>query len=67
MNIALIGPSGAGKGTHALQLIKQFNLLPLVTGDLLRESTDNHTAVGFLSQRYLSQGALVPDEVVDAL
>lgn len=67
MNIALIGPSGAGKGTHALQLIKHFNLLPLVTGDLLRESTENHTAVGFLSQRYLSQGALVPDEVVDAL
>lgn len=67
MNIALIGPTGAGKGTHAQRLIKRFDLLHLDTGELFHEHADNHTAIGFLAQRYLQQGEFVPDEVVDAL
>lgn len=67
MNIALIGPSGAGKGTHAHRLIEQFDLLHLDTGELFHENLVNHTAVGFLAKRYLSKGTLVPDEVVDAV
>ncbi len=67
MSIALIGPSGVGKGTHALQLIEKFDMLYLVTGDLLRENLKQHTAVGFLAQRHVKQGELVPDEVVDAM
>ena len=67
MNIALIGPTGAGKGTHAHRLMQRFGLLHLDTGELFRENLDNHTAVGFLARRYLEQGELVPDEVVDAL
>ena len=67
MNIALIGPSGSGKGTHARGLEEQFGLRPLVTGELFRENAKNHTALWFMAKRYLSQGELVPDEVVDAM
>ncbi len=67
MNIALIGPSGVGKGTHANKLVSQFNLVHLVTGDLFRENSKNQTAVWFLAKRYMSQGELVPDEVTDAM
>jgi len=67
MNIALIGPSGVGKGTHASLLIKEFDMLHLVTGDLLRKNLEQRTAVGFLAQRHMTQGELVPDAVVDAM
>ncbi|MCA9403073.1 MAG: adenylate kinase [Candidatus Omnitrophica bacterium] len=67
MNIALLGPTGAGKGTHAQRLIKRFDLLHLDTGELFHEHSENHTAIGFLAQRYVQQGEFVPDEVVDAL
>jgi adenylate kinase len=67
MNIALIGPSGVGKGTHSNILVERFNFIHLVTGELFRENLENRTAVGFLAKRYLSQGELVPDEVVDAM
>ena len=67
MNIGLIGPPGVGKGTHAINLVAKFNLMHLVTGELLRENLEKRTAVGFLAKRYVSQGELVPDEVVDAM
>jgi adenylate kinase len=67
MNISLIGPSGAGKGTHAAQLVARFNLLHLCTGDLFREHLDRQTALGIIARRYMSQGEMVPDEVVDAM
>ena len=66
-NITLIGPSGVGKSTHAAALIEQFKMLHVSTGNLLRENVDNNTAMGFLAQRYMSFGELVPDEAVDAL
>ncbi len=67
MNIALIGPSGVGKGTQAAQLIDRFGLMPLATGQLLRQNLEQRRAVGLLAQRYLTKGELVPDEVVDAM
>lgn len=67
MNISLIGPSGAGKGTHASQLVAQFDLLHLCTGDLFREHLEQQTALGILARKYLAQGEMVPDEVVDAM
>jgi len=67
MNIALIGPSGVGKGTHANELVTQFNLMHLVTGELLREKLADKAAVGLLAKRYITRGELVPDEVVDAM
>ena len=67
MNVALIGPSGSGKGTHAEHLVQKFNLLHVSTGDLFRANLDNQTALGLLARKYMAQGELVPDEVVDAM
>ena len=67
MNIALIGPSGVGKGTYADKLIPIFNLQQVVTGELFRENLENRTAVGLLAKRYIKRDRLVPDEIVDAL
>jgi adenylate kinase len=67
MNIAIIGPSGSGKGTHAANLCTRFRLRHVSTGDLFRDSVDSHSALGFLARKYMQQGDLVPDEVVDAM
>lgn len=67
MTIALIGPSGAGKGTQAYKIATRFEWLHISTGDLFRENLDRKTALGLLSERYMSRGELVPDEVVDAM
>ena len=67
MTVALIGPSGAGKGTQAAKLAVKFDLLHISTGDLLRESLEKRTALGILAKRYMNRGELVPDEVVDAM
>ncbi|MBI5775648.1 MAG: adenylate kinase [Verrucomicrobia bacterium] len=67
MNIALIGPSGVGKGTHASRLISTHRLLHLSTGDLLRENLAGRSALGLLARKYMTAGELVPDEVVDAM
>lgn len=67
MNIAFIGPSGVGKGTHADQLSARYNLQHISTGDLLRQNLESHSALGILARKYMEQGELVPDEVVDAM
>jgi len=67
MTIALIGPSGAGKGTQAIRLMNRFDLLHISTGDLFRESLEKRSALGILARRYMNQGELVPDEVVEAM
>ena len=67
MNIAIIGPSGAGKGTHAASLCSRYGLRHVSTGDLFRHHLQSHTALGILARKYMAQGELVPDEVVDAM
>jgi len=67
MNIALLGPSGAGKGSHATKLATRFDLRHVVSGELFRANLEKRTAVGLLARRYMAQGELVPDEVTDAM
>ncbi len=67
MNLALLGPSGVGKGTHAAALALRFNLRHVATGDLFRHNLKTHSALGILARKYMAQGELVPDEVVDAM
>ncbi len=67
MNIALIGPSGAGKGTYAHVLAPKFNLQHVSTGDFLRQSRENGSALGLLAKKYMRAGEFVPDEVIDAI
>jgi adenylate kinase len=67
MNIALIGPSGSGKGTQVALVGRDFNLAPIDTGGILRENLARKSALGLLARKYMNQGELVPDEVVDAM
>ncbi len=67
MNIALIGPTGSGKGTHALELEERFSMRHAATGDLLRENLKQQTPLGLLAQSCIERGELVPDELVDAM
>ena len=64
MNLVLLGPPGAGKGTQAKVLSKEFNVIHVSTGDMLREALKKGTEVGKLAKTYMDKGELVPDEVV---
>lgn len=62
--VLLLGPPGAGKGTHASPLSKALGIPHISTGDLFRENICNQTPVGLKAKSYITQGCLVPDEVV---
>ncbi|MBI4733230.1 MAG: adenylate kinase [Rubrobacteridae bacterium] len=64
MNVILLGPPGAGKGTQAESIVKEFNLPHISTGDMLRAAVANGTELGLKAQEFMKAGALVPDEVV---
>ena len=64
MRVAFLGPPGAGKGTQARELAREWGVLHLATGDMLREAVAAGTAVGAEAKRYMDQGALVPDDVI---
>lgn len=64
MNVILLGAPGAGKGTQAETLVKDFNLKHISTGDILREEVKKGSSVGLEAKKYMDKGMLVPDEVV---
>jgi len=63
MYIVIFGPPGAGKGTQAIKLAKNFNFLHLSTGDVFRRNIKGKTALGKLASSYIDKGELVPDDV----
>ena len=63
MNIVLLGPPGAGKGTQAQRLAAAKGLVHISTGDMFREHVRNGTELGKLAKQYMDRGELVPDEV----
>jgi adenylate kinase len=63
-NLILFGPPGSGKGTQSANIVRQFHLQHISTGDLLRDEVSRQTPLGTEAQRYMDQGMLVPDEVV---
>jgi len=65
--IIMVGPPGAGKGTQARLLSDSLKLPHVSTGDMLREALKNQTDLGKKAQAYMDSGALVPDELVDAI
>ena len=65
--LVLIGPPGVGKGTQAAQLRDEFGLAHIATGDLLREHRAQGTELGREAATYMSDGHLVPDELVVAM
>ena len=67
MNIILFGPPGAGKGTQADNIVKNFNLHKVSTGDLLREEIERKTDLGIKIKSEIDQGLLVSDDIISDL
>ncbi len=63
MHILLMGPPGAGKGTQAAELVKEFAIPHISTGDMFRAAIKEGTALGREAKGYMDQGKLVPDSV----
>lgn len=64
MNLVLLGPPGAGKGTQAVRLAEAFDLQHLSSGDVLRAERKSGTELGKRVTQYMDSGALVPDEII---
>jgi adenylate kinase len=64
LNLILLGPPGAGKGTQAERLREDFGLPHISTGDILRAQVADGTELGKQAQRYMDAGELVPDDVI---
>lgn len=64
MFIVLMGPPGAGKGTQAEKLTKEFALIHVSTGDIFRNAVKEGTEMGRKAKEYMDKGELVPDEIV---
>jgi adenylate kinase len=67
MNMILLGPPGAGKGTQARALVEERGMVQLSTGDMLREAKDSSTEMGKVVADVMARGALVTDEIVIGL
>jgi adenylate kinase len=65
--LVLLGPPGAGKGTQAVRLAKRLGVPAISTGDIFRTNVSQGTDLGRLAQQYMNSGALVPDEVTNAM
>jgi adenylate kinase len=64
LNLILLGPPGAGKGTQAERLREDFAMPHISTGDILRAQVADGTELGLAAKRYMDAGELVPDEVI---
>ena len=64
LNLVLLGPPGAGKGTQAKRLVDDFRLPYYATGDILRTAVAEGSELGRTAKEYMDRGDLVPDEVI---
>lgn len=67
MNILIIGAPGSGKGTMSEKIAETYKVQHISTGDMLRAAIQAQTPVGLEAQKYVNEGKLVPDVVVNAL
>jgi len=64
LNVILLGPPGAGKGTQATRIVEKYAIPHISTGDIFRENIKKGTELGKRAQEYMNRGELVPDELV---
>ena len=64
LNLILLGPPGAGKGTQAERLTDDFNLPYIATGEILRQAVKDETPLGSKAKGFMDAGELVPDDVI---
>src|SRR5436189_6297679 len=64
LNLILLGPPGAGKGTQAERLVTDFDLPYYATGDILRAAVNEGSELGKEAKSYMDAGDLVPDDVI---
>jgi adenylate kinase len=67
LNLILLGPPGAGKGTQAERLVEDFGLPYYATGEILRGAVKEGTELGRKAKEYMDRGDLVPDEVISGV
>lgn len=67
MYVIILGAPGAGKGTQAETLVKEFSLVHVSTGDLFREALAKGTELGLKAKEYMEKGVLVPDELTTSM
>ena len=64
MNLVIFGPPGSGKGTQAVRLAEELNIVHLSTGDMLRAAVKNQTELGKRAESFMNKGELVPDDLI---
>lgn len=67
MNMVLLGPPGAGKGTQAERMTERYGIPQVATGDIFRAALAEGTPLGLKAKRFMDAGELVPDEVVEGI
>jgi adenylate kinase len=67
INMLIMGPAGAGKGTMSEKIMEHYGITHISTGDMFREEMRNNTELGQAAKSYIEAGKLVPDEVTIAM